>query len=209
MVKQFFKMMLSAFESFYKMKQKKAADKLYQAAIDAVKLPEYKKGFPDGRTYPGTDKLVTYCNVFARDFLTMFGLIKSYNYDLLCLCDILKNEFTDDPNKILLYWTGIDVAYKNAIKAAALGIIIEHTPESAQQKANVGIPIWIVTLKYGHEAIVIPDETPFNSDRGVKIAQAGEVNGIFYWSDIISPTYGMDHKDKEIKYYEFKEKLTI
>jgi hypothetical protein len=185
-----------------KFKQAQAVGLLLYTAKKSVKIPDYARSY------------TTFCNVFSRDFLTKGALINTYDFDLSPICQrdpaALKkiHHYTIDPYKILLYWTPIEIAYKNAILAAQENSIIEHTAESAQARANEGTPIWVTTVKYYHEAIVIPDKNKFNPARGVLLANQGEHAGIMYISDNRTiGYYGPDaHINSEVKYYEFKHR---
>jgi hypothetical protein len=184
------------------------ANKLYSILSQVVKLKQYKKrkpkNNPDGR-------YTTYCNVLARDVLDSRckkvwimgwliggenGIIKDgYDYDIGCL----------NPDRSLesvLLSTTVQLAYKNAIEASKIGIVESISMKEAQERANKGIPIWVSSAKYNHEAIVCPDlKNIYNEKKGCLIAQAGFYNGIFYISD--KKAWGNRFQDTEIKYYEF------
>jgi hypothetical protein len=146
-------------------------------------------------------KVRTYCNIFARDVLDnrdwdklqgWFGtFINDYSYNVACIF----------PSAISILGTGIHTAYVRAQTAVRMGWIRELTPFQAQQRANEGIPIWIISDKFTHEAIVCPDLEGYNPEYGVLMAQAGESNGIFHSRD--ARAFGDKYKDPDIKYYEF------
>lgn len=163
-----------------------------------IYFPRYKMKVCYGRK-------ITYCNIFARDVLDnrdykklkgWFGVfINDYNYDVSSIF----------PTPLSILGTSIKEAYRRAIYAKNMGWITELTPFQAQQEANRGVVVWIVTYKYNHEAIVCPSLAPFSEDRGVLLAQAGENNGIFFARDW--QAFGNRWVDKEIKYYKFNERL--
>lgn len=183
---------------------------LYHILSLAVGLKQYQAGYPNNRCYAGTKQKVTYCNVFARDILDsrmskvwimgwLIGgqnrTIDGFDYDITCLN---KNGKLID----VILNTSPGGAYRNAIIAEEKNILIKHTPESAQRKANdSGVPIWIVSAYYNHEAIVCPDSNKYDEFKGPLIAQAGMKNGIMYMSDPWS--WGKNWNDSEIKFYEF------
>lgn len=183
------------------------AKKLLAILEKSVLLVQYQKGWD--KWADGSDK--TFCNIMARDVLwndpETLGIYDGYMGTLIdepdFRYDISFIMVNHDPKMILN--TPIPVAYKMAALAAKEGKIKELIPEEAQIRANQGTPIWITSIKYNHEAIVCPDPTPYDPERGVRIAQAGEHNGIMYISD--PRTWGAWGKpgwtDPEIKYYEF------
>jgi len=181
--------------------KEKAARKLYRVAKEVVKLKQYKRGYPNNRCYKGTNKPVTYCNIFARDFLDskmkkiwiMGYLISEYNYDISFLRP-------DKSISDIILSTSIEIAYDNL--KYKYSNVKEHTRESAQKRANEGIPIFCISKKHRHEVIVISDlDNDYDETKGPLVAQAGWFNGIYYSSD--KRCWGVDYKDPEIKYYEF------
>jgi hypothetical protein len=178
----------------------------------AVKLKQYKRGYPNNRKYAGGNKLVTYCNVFARDILDRrcsktwimgwliggdHAIIETpYDYDITCLNKSGKI-------KSVLLGTSPGGAYRNAEQASLDKKIESVTMPHAQQLANQGIPVWVTSEEYCHEAIVCPDFNTYFSKKGCLIAQAGWVNGIMYISD--KWAWGKNFQDPEIKFYYFPE----
>jgi len=192
----------------FKNAQNARAKKLLEILEIAVALPQYQKGYPNERKY-ANGQLVTYCNVLARDVLDsrcpkawimgwLIGgansSVEGYDYDISFM----------NPGKDLMtiiLGTGIDVVYNNLLKAAEIGAVKSLTPEEAQNRANDGTPVHIISLKYGHEAIVCPSALPYNTAVGPMVAQAGFYNGIFPISD--RKSWGTWWTDLEIKYYEY------
>lgn len=179
-----------------------AATKLAGVLDRASQLKQYQPGYESWKD--GTPK--TFCNILARDVLEgdnpdafdfyMGTLVDDYRYDV--------SAILPDTGSILN--TPIPVIYDRAAQAARDGKITELTPAEAQAMANKGIPVWIVSKKYNHEAIVYPNlDEPFDPAKGVKIGQAGAFNvSDVYISDPRS--WGGWHTDPEIKYYMFPPK---
>lgn len=174
---------------------------LYMRLKYATQMPEYKKGYPNRRKYPD-GRLVTYCNIMARDFLDkrcnhvwiMGDLINHYDYDIRCI----------NPNAgvtTCILGTSIADAYDNVMRYSDARMVLEWTAKEAQHRANSGYVVWGVSKKYDHEFIVCPDWKGFYDKRGVLVAQAGYYNGIFYITD--KKAFGVAGLDPEIKFYEF------
>jgi len=160
-------------------------------------IPQYRM-----ITYYG--RKITYCNIFARDVLDNREYLKYKKWFGMFINEYAYDLSTIFPKTTDILITKIDTAYWRALYAKKKGWIKELTPYQAQKRANEGVPIWIVTNRYTHEAIVCPDIIPYHSERGVLLAQAGESNGVFYARD--ARAFGNRYLDKEIKYYEFPER---
>jgi hypothetical protein len=149
----------------------------------AVELPQYQMGFE--KNDDGTPK--TFCNVLARDVLDstfrrtdyMGGLINEYDYDI----GAVDRKRTI---RSLILNTPIEEWYHLAHLAVAGNEADFISPELAQIEANHGVPIHVISSHQPpetHECIICPDSTSYDSRRGVRIAQAGKINGIMYISD--------------------------
>lgn len=187
-----------------KVKEAKAL-RLRNALDYAVQLPFYQKGYE--KWADGSPKY--FCNVFAMKFLAGcfdYGLYDNnkdtdynwLNYDLSCINkDINKVYYGILPHNLF------DICKKLVEDE----IIKEHTPGTAQAKANEGIPILVVCgeLKHGHEAIVYPNDKKYDDQLGCKIGQAGNYNiSDVYISDY--KVWGSNWKQRKLGFFEFNLK---
>ncbi len=146
-----------------------------------------------------------FCNIAARDFMSnrqseeyegWFGnFLSHYGYDVTPVFPDFVSQLT----------TPVDVAYKKTLKAISLGKVKSLTAAEAQKRANECVVIWIIApswvFRLGHEAIVSPDERPFNHDWGVYVAQCGMYCCKAYARD--SRVFGEMYLNKDILYVEF------
>lgn len=178
---------------------------------EAVNYPQYQPGYLNIVKGTQDKKRETSCNVFSRDTLDsryqatkkswaggIGGLITEWNYDIRpinptgSIIDCILN-------------TPIPIAYRNLMAAALRKEVTDCTAEFAQMVANAGDLVHVISVKFNHEAIVIPDaDTPWNEKRGCKIANVGTHNGIMYMSD--KRTFGAfwNWRKGDIKYYLYR-----
>lgn len=137
------------------------------------------KAVADERFFPqGKD---TYCNQFALTYLRKLG----YNIDpVLWDGDI--------------YLTNTGRAFNKAITNK----ILQISPVEAQKRANKGGAVYVlskISKPYNHAAIVCPTFLKYNKEKGVRVAQAGGVCGIFWISDWRA--WGKQWQHGGIKYF--------
>jgi hypothetical protein len=148
-----------------------------------------------------TGKEITFCNVFARDILDNREY-ETYKEWFGCRINAYGCEVSMIfPRPTSVLEIKIHDAYLKAIRARDRGQIKNLSPLEAQVRANAGIPVWIISDRFNHEAIVCPDKHLYDEARGPLIAQAGRFNGVFYASD--DRAFGAGYKSREIKFYEF------
>lgn len=205
------------------------ANYLRQILEYAVKLPQYKQDFQPGgekETYCNLlARGVLNCiaaGIWANLFLNR-ALFPSKPYVPTDFHFDISSMNPGKPLGDIMTMTRVDVAYNNVKRMTASGKAtaethdkilppqagkypVEVTPEEAQDYANEGIPIWITSINVcrgGHEAIVYPTLQPYDKMRGVKLAQAGTWNGIFFIGEWQSFGDFWKRSDSDIKYYLF------
>lgn len=180
---------------------------------EAVKFPQYQKGYLNVIKGTVGKRIETSCNLFSRDALDstfktgphswaggIGGLISEWNYDISPI-----NLGASIANCILN--TPIPTAYHNLLKAAQDKLITDCTAQFAQMLANSGELVHVVSVMFNHEAIVIPDaDNEFNEIRGCYIANVGGHSGLMYMSD--KRTFGAfkNWHSGDIKYYLYKRR---
>lgn len=176
----------------------------YDLTAEAIKLKNILTITVNMKSYKAVKyrkKELTFCNLYARDILDNREYEKYKNWKGMYIdayaCDV-SSVFTYPESVIGL---SIEIAYQRALVAKKQGKIKELTMEQAQQRVNEGIPVWITSDLFTHEALVCPDFNPYDPKKGCLLAQAGRYNGIFYASD--SRAFGRWFKSKDIKFYEF------
>jgi len=177
-----------------------------------VKRPEFQR---QGNT--------TYCNLFAKSILSWQAArywipdwpVADFCYDITAM----------NPGKYLneiMLNTLTGTEYDNVIRMAASGISTggthdlilpeqlskyphEVTEKQAYAYANEGIPVWAVSKALpplGHEAIICPDDLPFDPTIGLLEGQAGWNCGFFrikeIFGDIADLKYFIFPKNQEV-----------
>lgn len=186
----------------------------YKAGYENINFPDIVRTYQKGqikRSEYNTLKargesinLVTYCNVLAFKILKGcfdYGLYDNrqdekynwLNYDLTCAFDMNIND--------IFYGLLPEKALSLLIKASSNGKVKQLEAISAQKRANCGVPI--LGINQGHVVIVYPNNEIYNSEKGVKVAQAGLYNASnIYISDPIC--WGKNWKSIGIRFFEFQ-----
>jgi hypothetical protein len=188
----------------------------------AVSLPYFVRGtWPDGSPK-------TKCNLFTKSILSWQGaryLIPEFKE-----LDFLYDITPMNPGAYLwqiMQRTDTRTAYANVMRMAKSGLDTGMTHDKilpaqiqkypveidevrAHDYANQGIPVWVCSAKLapvGHDAIICPDESPYDEARGNRITQAGWVNGFFYMYQIFGELWRKP--DSDIKYFIFPKEEEI
>lgn len=196
-------------------------EKLYLALQLMVTLPVYVRD--------SIGRKNTYCNISAYDLLDsrcrvawnvnvkvgedlkvkypMGKVMKVYDYDL---SKVLPEDKID---KILA--APISYVFDECLKEAKIGNVKIITQAEAQEKANKGIPIMIISKEYNHVAIACPNLKwndsigrmeihTYNEALGCFTGNCGWENDLMYMSDTRG-FGGLDWKNEDkIKYVQFK-----
>lgn len=211
--------MFDYFLKRFKYVMKLRAEKLFWAIGYAITSPIYIKD--------SLGRDVSYCNLTTYDLfdsrcravwwnsirvgeservdLPMGNVIQAFDYDL---APVMPDGRIDN-----ILNAPIPVVYDNCLKEHGRGTWL-LAPEDAQQLANRGIPIMIISKKYNHVAIACPAlewdikkgqmvYQDYDYNRGVFTGNAGENNDFMFMSD--PRGFGaVDWKDTEILYVQFK-----
>jgi len=186
------------FKRFVAARLTKEAERLFDVLTAAVKIPNYKRGFDfwsDGRPK-------TYCNYLALDVLDSRctkkytgTFIDVFDYDIRIA--LLNEDFAQ------YLMTPLQTSYTKIQQAVLQNRATDVSPQAAQELANFGIPVLVMSSLYDHMAIVCPNSEVYDRTRGPKIAQAGWYNGIFYMAS--SEAFGAKWSDSEIRYVVFQK----
>ena len=144
-----------------------------------VAKEKYQAGFPNWKglnelhlpAKPGAQKGVTWCNEAANEIAVTLGF---------------------DTSPLLhpkgIGWTNANDMYKNAWAASLSGKVSRISEAIAQQLANRGDVIFLLSYSLiggsGHVAVVAPFDKMYDYTKGCRIIQAGEKNGEFFRSEI-------------------------
>ncbi len=200
-------------------KAEKLINLLRQSSLLVYYYKGYMTGYPERIARFSNGYPMTYCNVFARDFMdsTLVGtgtggfiggkgslFPDGFNVDISLM---MPGETIYN----IIINTTCAPALENAIKAREKGLISELSAQYAQEAANDGVVVWCATS--GHEAIVSPDlilnekgscigVNTYDPNRGPMLGQAGSYNGRAYASD--SRIWGQDWHN--VRYFVFPER---
>jgi len=175
-------------------------EKLYWAIGMVITSPVYVEDSIGRKT--------TYCNVAAYDLFDsraklvwwvnvkvgsslkkqypMGNIIQAYDYDL--------GKIFPEENYEKILSSPIPYVFDEAIRSEKLGEVRLLTQKEAQEKANKGIPIMIISKKFNHVAIACPhlkwnralgkmELFPYDSEKGCFTGNAGGENDYMYMSD--------------------------
>ena len=160
----------------------------WQQAVENVRNGLRLKKFldeavKDKKFFPLTNpKRKTFCNQFALTCLKKLG------YDI-------------DP----ILWDDKKIENTNTFRSFTKAIennVFQIDPEAAQKRANKGKAVYVLSKinePTNHAAIVYPTFLKYNKGKGVRIAQAGGVNGVFWISDFYA--WHLDWHHSGIKYF--------
>lgn len=192
---------------------------LRQSSLLVYYFQGYMPGYPEKIARFSNGFPMTYCNVFARDFMDSEVVMTGTGGFIGGEGSLWPNGFNLDFSVMrpgyskfdIIINTTCDPALKNTIKAANDGLIKELNAKEAQQAANDGIVVWCAT--YDHEAIVSPNFVlnekglcskinSYSAKYGPIVGQAGSYNGRAFVSD--QRIWG--DRWHEVRYFVFPEK---
>jgi hypothetical protein len=139
----------------------------------------------------------TYCNIGSKDALDNRPSPWGKHYGFM-LSDLSLNLTPIWPTVHSMWSYSIKEDYQSAKRAILQGHIERVTCRQAFDLAKRGEVIFIISIKYNHEAIAYPDSRPWNEYRGCRIANVGKWNVITDMSHLW--TFGKNWKDEEILY---------
>jgi len=154
-----------------------------EIAQNVVRMEDVQPGYPNWQRIQelkkknikpasGMMKGVTWCNRFVDRVATLAG------YDTYPMLDDKYHH---------IGYTNANTCYNQLCKAVENGTIpVDVTAAVAQSLANMNILVIMAApgRYHGHVAIVINDRVPYDEKLGVKIIQAGGLNGEFYANKI-------------------------